>query len=202
MDRETLMLIGCAGLCCAGLALNAWVLIARLRERSPDRIEMWRNWTKRIALDAFRELLRDKLLAGGYGKHRAYHVSKDGILLAVDAADMQLANLTELHEFWDIVASAGDERGNPFAVSLDEIDLGDGKGDFTYVCNHCGKAFVDGAAPLPSSDANPCARATANDFKHAVVHAQAEAAERKRSRYANAFHERWIIPNGKRTRRD
>lgn len=170
-----------------GLALNAWAFLrARLTPEEAEREDR----AERGAFEAIGELLRAELLAGGRGKHHAYHVTEDGVLLAVDAVDMYLACLAGLDEFWDVVAASGGGRGNPFAVSLDEIDLGDGKGDFTYVYNRCGEAFVDAGGPLPPPYAHDSARATADDFKNAVVHAQAEAAERERSCYANAFHRR------------
>lgn len=183
MKGETLMLIGCAALGAGALALNLWVLFARLRKRTERKNRERDEWAKGIALKALREFLRAKLLAGGYGKHRAYHVTEYGALLAVDAADLQLAIFAGLYEFWDFVAGisgqgVADYRANPFAVSLDEIDLGDGKGDFTYIRNGCGESFVD--AVLFGDLANPhfCARVTADDFKCAVVRAQEKAAKR------------------------
>ena len=165
------------------LALNAWVLIARLRERAERKSRERDERTEGVVLKTLRELLRAKLLAGGYGKHRAYHVAQDGTLLAVDAADLQLAIFAGFYEFWDFVArisgqGIADYRANPFAVSLDEIDLGDGKGDFTYIRNGCGEAFVDAVLFGDLADPHFCARVTADDFKNAVVHAQKEAAKR------------------------
>lgn len=173
------------------LALNAWVCLMRRKRLERTRNEqVVHDWDDRRDLNPFREGLRVKLLAGGYGKHHAYHVTEDGVLLAVDALDLYLACLAGLDEFWDVVASVGDARDNPFAVSLDEIDLGDGKGDFTYIDNRCGKSFVDCVASLEAPYAYDCARVTAKEFKNAVVDAQAEAAERKHRRYCNAFHKR------------
>lgn len=154
----------------------------------PDGLELHR--LEPPTLDKALRDFRVELAPSGRGKHHAYHVTDDGVLLAVDAVDMYLACLAGLDEFWDVVAASGGGRGNPFAVSLDEIDLGDGKGDFTYVYNRCGEAFVDAGGPMPPPYAHDSARATADDFKNAVVHAQAEAAERERSCYANAFHRR------------
>lgn len=173
------------------LALNAWVCLMRRKRLERTRNEqVVHDWDERRDLNPFREWLRVKLLAGGYGKHHAYHVTEDGVLLAVDVVDLYLACLAGLDEFWYVVESVGDARSNPFAVSLDEIDLGDGKGDFTYIDNCCGKSFVDCAASLGAPYAYDCARVTADEFKDAVVYAQAEAAERKHSRYRKAFHKR------------
>ena len=181
----------CAVIAVAAFALNLWVFMRRRRERlerlSLEEPNSYRErWTERVAFQAFWQLHRAKLLAGGYGKHHAYHVTNDGVLLAVDAVDYYLAVLTGTNEFWDVVATAGGERGNPFAVTLDEIDLGDGKGDFTYIHNLSGKVFVDGIAPVDLLHPNDCARVTAGDFKNAVIDGQAEAAKRNRSRYSMA----------------
>lgn len=184
----------CAVIAVAAFALNLWVFMRRRRERrerlSLEEPNSYRErWTECVAFQAFWQLHRAKLLAGGYGKHHAYHVTDDGVLLAVDAVDYYLAVLAGANEFWDAVATAGGERGNPFAVTLDEIDLGDGKGDFTYVYNRCGEAFVDAVLPFPLPYSDDSARATADDFKDAVIDAQAEAAKRKRIRYAKSFHD-------------
>ncbi len=189
MTTDMMVNIGIGTIASVTLVWGLRVLFSKLVEylvRSKDKRN---DRTKRLVLDAFGSLLRAKLLTGGYGKHRAYHVAKNGVLLAVDAADLQLANFAGVHDFWDFVSSVGDERGNPFAVSLDEVGLGNGKGDFTYVCNRCGKAFVDAVLDSEAlSEPYNCARVTAHDFKNAVVHAQAKAAERNRGCYVDAFH--------------
>lgn len=172
----------------ATIALAAGVLVYRRRKwRREESEELARECRTKIgALKVAREFLRLKLRAGGRGKHHAYHVAKNGALLAVDALDYYLAVLSGMDDFWYEVASAGAVGSNPFAVSLDEVCLGDGKGDFTYIHNLSGKAFVDGIAPVDLLHPNDCARVTARDFKNAVIDGQAEAAKRNRSRYSMA----------------
>lgn len=168
------------------LAAGVWVCCRRKRRQEELKELAWERGTKCAALKVAREFLRLKLRAGGRGKHHAYHVAENGVLLAVDAVDYYFAVLSGMHDFWDVVASAGAVGRNPFAVSLDEVDLGDGKGDFTYIDDLGDKAFIDGIAPTELLSPDDCARVTARDFKNAVVDGQAEAAKRNRSRYSMA----------------
>ncbi|MBQ3106218.1 MAG: hypothetical protein IJC51_01910 [Eggerthellaceae bacterium] len=187
MERLDLAM-GVVAVVTATIALAAGVWVYRLRKRRQEELKKlaWERGTKYAALKVARELLRLKLHAGGRGKHHAYHVAKNGVLLAVDALDYYFAVLSGMDDFWYEVASAGAVGSNPFAVSLDEVCLGDGKGDFTYIHNLSGKVFVDGIAPVDLLHPNDCARVTAGDFKNAVIDGQAEAAKRNRSRYSMA----------------
>ena len=144
---------------------------------------------KCAVLEVARKFLRLELLAGGRGKHHAYHVAENGMLLAVDAVAYYLAVFARMDDFWHVVAAAGGCGRNPFAISLDKIDLGDGKGDFTYIHDCCGKAFIDGIVPAELLHPYDCARATAEDFKNAVVECQTEAGERNRRRYSMTVHD-------------
>ena len=187
MERWALAM-GVAAVVSAAIALAAGVWVYRRRKWRQEESEelAWERGTKYAALKVAREFLRLELLAGGRGKQHAYYVAEDGMLLAVDAVDYYFAVLSGMHDFWDVVASAGAVGRNPFAVSLDEVDLGDGEGDFTYIHNLSGKAFIDGIAPVDLLHPNDCARVTAGDFKNAVIDGQAEAAKRNRSRYSMA----------------
>ena len=187
MERLDLAM-GVVAVVTATIALAAGVWVYRLRKRRQEELKKlaWERGTKYAALKVAREILLLKLHAGGRGKHHAYHVAKNGVLLAVDALDYYFAVLSGMDDFWYEVASAGAVGSNPFAVSLDEVCLGDGKGDFTYIHNLSGKVFVDGSAPVDLLHPHDCARVTAGDFKNAVIDGQAEAAKRNRSRYSMA----------------
>lgn len=183
-----------------GGALTSWRCerLARLVERDGAKRD---DGTERGALEAARQSLRAAFLAGGYGKHRAYHVTDGGTLLAVDAAYFYLAYFAGVQDFWELVAEAHGDRGNPFAVTLDEAKAVDGECGFTFVDYYGRKTFVGGrvlgdvvnggrrmwttggvAAGAPYHDL--CPWVSADEFENAVVHAQAEAAERKSCRYA------------------
>lgn len=181
MSLTTISLV----LSAVAIGLNLWVLWRRNSTESFGEEE----WAEVSTLDAFWELFRAELLAGGRGKHYAYRVADDGTLLAIDATYVYFALLTGMDGLWEIVDSVRRARGNAFAVSLDEIDLGDGKRNFTYIDdggrNNC---FVDSDTAATFLHSNHCTRATADDFKYAVVNAQAEARERNNRRYINVFH--------------
>jgi hypothetical protein len=170
------------------LILNLWVLFQR-DSSSPYQHGFWsKDWKKEAAFYALWEFLRVKMLSGGYGKHYAFYVNRDGTLLSVDAVYFYLAHLTGINDFWDLVSDAVGSNGSAFTGSIEEIDLGDGKRDFTYVDNGSIRAFVDGVVPSSIIDADYCTRVTAKDFSDAVINAQAEACERNRGRYLNVFH--------------
>lgn len=166
------------------LAMSAWVYYSLRRRNEELRESARKRRAKCAVLEVAREFLRLELLAGGRGKHHAYNVAENGMLLAVDAVDYYFAVLARMNDFWYVVASAGGTGRNPFAVSLDEIDLGDGKGHYTFIDDYGRKAFVDGIVPPGLFDFYNGARVTADDFKNAVVDAQAEAGKRNRSRYS------------------
>lgn len=172
------------------ISLNLWVLYRRHCDvQALDDLGPWcEDWKNEAALNAFGKFLRIKVLSGGYGKRNAYYVTKDGVLLAVDAVDFYLAHAARINDFWELIADDVSGGRCGAAVSLEQIDLGDGKGEFTYVDNGCIRAFIDGVVPSSLIDSHYCARATAEDFKGAVVNAQAEARKRNDSRYINVFH--------------
>lgn len=170
------------------LILNLWAFF-RSDSSSQYQHGFWsKDWKKEAAFYALGEFLRVKMLSGGYGKHYAYYVNRDGALLAVDAVDFYFAHLARINDFWDLVSDAVGSEGSAFTVPMEKIDLDDGKRNFTYVDNGCIRAFVDGVVPSSIIDANYCTRATAKDFSDAVINAQAEARERDRGRYLNVFH--------------
>ena len=184
MKSETMIYAATVVLACLAFALNLMAFLRVRRSRMMEREQERARRAKCAVLEVAREFLRLELLAGGRGKHHAYHVAENGMLLAVDAVTYYLAVFARMDDFWHVVAAAGRCGCNPFSVSLYKIDFGDGKGDFTYIHDRCGKAFIDGAVPPGLSDFYNGARATANDFKNAVVDAQAEARKRNRSRYS------------------
>lgn len=133
------------------------------------------------AFNAARERLRAKLLAGGYGKHKAYLIMHNGFVLVADAADYYLALFTGADDFWDWVAIShvGEPNGGFLTAPLEQIDFGDGKGHFSRIHAASGDTFVDAdLSLLDSSYPDLCARVTAEEFKDAIVKRQAEAAER------------------------
>lgn len=133
------------------------------------------------AFNAVRERLRAKLLAGGYGKHNAYWIAPNGLVLASDAADYYLALFTGMDDFWDWVAigHAGELHGGFLSAPLEQIDFGDGKGHFSRIHAASGDTYVDADLSLIDSPyPYLCARVTADEFKDAIVQRQAEAAER------------------------
>ena len=129
------------------------------------------------AFDAARERLRAKLLAGGYGKHKAYYIAPNGFVLVADAADYYLALLTGMYDFWDCVAvgHSGELDGGFLTAPLEQIDFGDGKGHFTRIHAASGETYVDAIAPDDLPYPYLCARVTADEFKDAIVQRKAEA---------------------------
>lgn len=170
------------------ISLNLWVLWLRSRSAFEEHGLFSKYWKNEAVANALWKFLRIKVLSGGYGKHNAYYVTEDGVLLTVDAVYFYLAHAAGINDFWELIAD--DVGGGCYgaAISLEQIDLGDGKRDFTYVNNGCIRAFIDGVVPSSLIDSHYCARATAEDFKGAVVNAQAEARKRNDSRYINVFH--------------
>ena len=171
----------------AAIALNLWAL----REKRCHKLEALSDWGEywkaEAGLYALRKFLRIKTLSGGYGKHNAYYVTKDGVLLAVDAVDFYFAHFAGVNDFWELVADDVGGGSCGVAVALEQIDLGDGKRDFTYIDNGRIRAFVDGIVPSSLIDSHYCARATSENFKNAVVNAQAEARKRNNGRYIDVF---------------
>lgn len=184
MKSETMIYAATVVLGCLAFALNLRAFLLARRSRMMEREQERERRAKCAVLEVAREFLRLELLAGGRGKHHAYNVAENGMLLAVDAVDYYFAVLARMNNFWYVVASAGGTGRNPFAVSLDKIDLGDGKGHYTFIDDYGRKAFVDGIVPPGLFDFYNSARVTADDFKNAVVDAQAEAGKRNRSRYS------------------
>ena len=184
MKIDTILIISLA-LSLIAVALNLWQMWRRNSTESFGEEE----WAEVATLDAFWELFRAELLAGGRGKHYAYRVADDGTLLAIDATYVYFAIMTGVDGLWEVIDSVRRARGNAFAVSLDEIDLGDGKRNFTYIDdggrNNC---FVDSDTAATFLLSNHCTRASADDFKSAVIDAQTKANERNRGRYSRFFH--------------
>lgn len=163
------------------------IVVIWLQQRKRARVilaqESRKYWTNEITLHAVWQFLRAKFLAGGYDKHHAYHIAEDGRILVVDAVDFYLAVLAGMHDFWDAVSTARGFGRKARTVTLEEIDFGDGKGNYTFIDGYCGHSYIDDLL-LDASDELPdsygATRMTADEFKKAVVDAQREAAERGR----------------------
>lgn len=183
MSLTTISLV----LSAAAIALNLWVLWHKRRHELKAPGAWGEDWKAEAGVYTLWKLLRIKVLSGGYGKHNAYYVTEYGALLAVDAVDFYLAHFAGMNDFWELVADGVGGGSCGAAVSLEQIDLGDGKRDFTYVDNGRIRAFVDGIVPGSLIDSHLCARATSEDFKNAVINAQAEARKRYNSRYIDVF---------------
>ena len=130
-------------------------------------------------LHAARKFLRAKLLAGGYCKHHAYYIAGDGRVLAADAVDFYQALFAGVEDFWHVVACAErHQRGTHLlAAPLKEIDFGDGERGYTRVHYCGGETYID-IGPIENiSYPYRCTWATADEFKKAIVEAQAKASE-------------------------
>ena len=174
----------CAVIAVSAFALNLWAFLRRRRERrellSLEEPNSYReHWTERVAFQAFRQLLRAKLLAGGYGKHHAYYIAGDGRVLVADAVDFYLALFAGVEDFWHVVACAErHQRGTHLlAAPLKEIDFGDGERGYTRVHYCGGETYIDIGPVGDLSYPHRCTWATADEFKQAVVDAQAKASE-------------------------
>ncbi len=132
------------------------------------------------AFDAARERLRAELLAGGYGEHNAYHIMRNGFVIFADAADYYFALFTGMDDFWDYVAlgRVGEPYGGFLTAPLEQIDFRDGKGAYARIHAASGETFVDSDVLAYTSNSYLCTRATADEFKKAIVERQAEAAKR------------------------
>lgn len=146
-----------------------------------------------IKLDIGKEmswnLLRAKLFAGGRGKHYAYHVTGDGLILRADVEAFYFALFSRMYDFWYFVAGEVARHGAAASVGMDEIDAANGEGDFTCIDSRCGKTYVDTVFPDNLPYAYLATRMTADEFKKAIVDAQAKAAERKRGCNVDVFHD-------------
>ena len=138
-----------------------------------------RGWDECPRLHAARKFLGAKLLAGGYGKHHAYYIAGDGRVLVADAVDFYLALFAGVEDFWHVVACAErHQRGTHLlAAPLKEIDFGDGERGYTRVHYCGGETYIDIGPVGDLSYPHRCTWATADEFKQAVVDAQAKASE-------------------------
>ena len=138
-----------------------------------------RGWDECPRLHAARKFLGAKLLAGGYGKHHAYYIAGDGRVLVADAVDFYLALFSGVEDFWHVVARAErHQRGTHLlAAPLKEIDFGDGERGYTRVHYCGGETYIDIGPVENLSYPYRCTWATADEFKKAIVEAQAKASE-------------------------
>ena len=127
--------------------------------------------------NAARELLRAKLLAGGENKHHAFHIASDGRVFVVDAEAFYLALFTGVNDFWEMVASAHVEGLDEYALAVKHAEAADRESRLTCIDSRCGKTYVDAVFPRDLPYAYLAARATADEFKGAVVERKAEAAK-------------------------
>ncbi len=133
---------------------------------------------KSDGINAVREFLRAKLLASGEDKHHAFHVARDGRVFVVNAETFYLALFAGVNDFWEIVATVHGEGGDGYALAVEHAEAADREGRFTSIDSRCGKTYVDAVFPGNLPYTYLAVRATADDFKGAVVERKAEAAKR------------------------
>lgn len=94
------------------------------------------------AFDAARYLARALWLSKRYGKGCAFHVSEDGVLLAVRAEEYLLALFAGIEDFWKLVSKhrRAIDDGSAFA---EELNRGDGEWPMSVVYANCGKTYLD-----------------------------------------------------------
>lgn len=146
--------------------------------------------TVRPAFNPAREFLRAKLLAGGYDKHHAYHITDGGFVLVADALDYYFALFAGIEEFWNIVASAiSEKRSNHLLTApLEQIEFGDGKGTYSRIYDASGETYVDVLFPNDLPYPYFCSWVSAEMFKDAIVKRQAEAKNANCRGDADVFH--------------
>lgn len=132
-------------------------------------------------INAAREFLRAKLLASGEDKHHAFHVARDGNVFVVNAETFYLALFAGVNDFWEIVATVHGEGRDSYALAVEHAEAADREGRFTSIDSRCGKTYVDAVFPGDLPYTYLAVRATADDFKGAVVKRKAEAAKRGES---------------------
>lgn len=138
-----------------------------------------RGWDECPRLHAARKFLGAKLLAGGYGKHHAYYIAGDGRVLVADAVDFYQALFSGVEDFWHMVARAERQQRGTHLISapLQEIDFADGECSYTRVHYCGGETYIDIGPIEDLSYPYRCAWAPADEFKKAIVEAQAKASE-------------------------
>lgn len=124
-----------------------------------------------------RELLRAKLLARGKHEGNAYHVTEKGVVLRVDAESFYAALFAGVYDFWELVEVYG-SKANRETVPVEQMELGDGEGRLARIHSNCGETYLDAVFPDDLPYPYLCTRATADEFKKAIVERQAEAAKR------------------------
>ena len=136
------------------------------------------GWDECPRLNAAREFLRAKLLTGGYCKHHAFYIAGDGRVFVADAVDFQFALFAGVEDFWHMIARAERQKrgAHLLAIPLQEINFGDGECAYTCV-NYCGGiTYIDIAPIYDLSYPYRSFRATADEFKQAIVEAKKKAA--------------------------
>lgn len=137
-----------------------------------------RHWDECPRFNAARKYLRAKLLTGGYGKHHAYCITRDGRVLVADAVDFYLALFAGVEDFWNLVAFAELHESGTHLLTrpLEQIDFGDGKSGHARIHYCGGETYID-AIPVDNlSHPYRCTWATAKEFKQAIADAQNKAA--------------------------
>ena len=137
--------------------------------------------TESGGFNAAREFLRAKLLAGGEKKHHAFHVTRDGGVLVVDEEAFYLALFSGVNDFWKMVASAHAKGRDDYAMAVEHSEAADREGRFTRIDSRCGETYVDAVFPCDLPYTYLATRATADEFKRAIVERKAETANRGES---------------------
>ena len=144
-------------------------MAARLKTKGTKTMKQ-----KSDGINAVREFLRAKLLAGGEDKHHAFHVARDGRVFVVNAETFYLALFAGVNDFWEIVAAVHDEGRDGYALAVEHAEAADREGRFTSIDSRCGKTYVDAVFPGDLPYTYLAVRATADDFKGEVVERKAE----------------------------
>ena len=130
-----------------------------------------------LGFNCAREFLRAKFLARGQDECKAYHVTRDGRVICADVESFYLALFARVDDFWKVVASAHGCETEPLASLVARIESADREGRFTCIDCRCGKTYIESVFPDNLPYVYLSARATADEFKKAVIEAQAKASE-------------------------
>lgn len=131
---------------------------------------------KELGFNCAREFLRAKLLARGQNERKAYHIARDGRVISADVESFYLALFARVDDFWKVVASVHGCEMDPLASLVARIECADREGCFTCIDCRCGKTYIEAVFPDNLPYVYLSSRATADEFKQAIVEAKKKAA--------------------------
>lgn len=158
----------------AAICTTGWFFVGRASARSG------RVYVRRNRVNPVREALRLKLFAGRQGEGRAYHVTSSGLVLTARAKDFYAALFAGVYDFWQLVEVYGGRR-HTLADDRVKAEFADRERDFTRIECCCGETYVDAVFPPDLPHPYLATRATADEFKRAIVERKAETANRGES---------------------